>query len=344
MTAAILFQDGRAKLYSSYYAEARSIFQEIRRLGIAHGSTPIERKPASAFSMNLCCQGLFSETLEFINEGNIGYYKEAGSFIDYIAGLGWIAYASCQTGAVDDGLRLGQLSVREAERVQSQIYLAGAYIWRSHARMAVRQFDEAVSDAKQCVTLSAAHAVPYLGWHGLVFLALCQCRGDDFDGATQSLAQARVLLSQVEDGQWSLLDYLPAIEAEIACFRGDHLRALRSADEAIAVAGAVGGHFAEAMAWRVKAISCIRTGGDPDQAEAFFDRAMQWYEHGDAKAESAFSALVWAHSLQLAGHVDRARRWANDAKALAHRHGFVLKRCEHRAAALLSESFESPPS
>src|SRR5204863_3575639 len=57
MTAAILFQDGRAKLYSSHYAEARSIFQEMRQLGIGHGSTPIERKPASAFAMTLCCQG-----------------------------------------------------------------------------------------------------------------------------------------------------------------------------------------------------------------------------------------------------------------------------------------------
>jgi class 3 adenylate cyclase/tetratricopeptide (TPR) repeat protein len=336
MTAAILFQDGRGKVYSSRYAEARDIFQEIRRLGITHDSMPIERRPASAFGMNLCCQGLFSEALEFINEGNIGYYKESGSFIDYIAGLGWIAYASCQTGSVDDGLRFGHLSVREAEQVQSQIYLAGAYIWRSHALMAIRRFDEAVSDAQHCVTLSTIHAVPYLGWHGLVFLALCQCRCGDLDGATDSLAQARALLSQVEDGQWSLLDYLPAIEAEIACFRGDHARAMQSADEAIATAGAIGGHFAEAIAWRVKAISCVCTGGDPDQAQAFFDRAMRWYERGDAKAEHAFSALVWAHSLRLAGHAERARRWASDAKALAGCHGFDLQRCEHGASAVLA--------
>ena len=341
MTAAILFQDGRAKVYSSRYSEARSIFQEIRRLGIGHGATSIERKPASAFSMNLCCQGLFSETLEFINEGNIGYYKESGSFIDYISGLGWIAYASCQIGSTGDGLRLGHLSVREAELVQSQIYLAGAYVWRSHAFMAVRLLDEAVSDARLCVDLSKVHGVPYLGWHGLVFLALCQCRNGDLDGATDSLGQARALLSQVEDGQWSLLDYLPAIEAEIACFRGDHARALRFADEAIAVAGPIGGHFAEAIAWRVKAISSIRSGEDPDQAQAFFDRAMQCHERGEANAERAFSALVWAHSLQLAGQAERGRRWVNEAKALARRHGFVLSRCEHGAAVLLGPSQES---
>ena len=168
MTAAILFQDGRAKLYSSQYAAARDIFREIRQLGIDSGSVAIERKPASAFGMDLCCQGLFSETLEFINEGNIGYYKESGSFIDYIAGLGWIGYARCQLGGVEDGLRLGELSVQEAESVQSQIYIAGACIWRSHALMAARRFDEAVADARQCVTLSAAHGVPYLGWHGMV--------------------------------------------------------------------------------------------------------------------------------------------------------------------------------
>ena len=333
--SAILFQDGRAKVYSSRYAEAHSIFQEIRQLGLAHASTRIERKPASAFGMGLCCQGLFNETLEFINDGNIDYYKESGSFIDYISGLGWIAYASCQAGSGDHGLRFGHLSVREAEHVHSQIYLAGAHIWRSHALMAVRRFGEAVSDAKRCVSLSALHAVPYLGWHGLVFLALCQCRSGDFDAATESLAQARVLLSQVEDGQWSLLDYLPAIEAEIACFRGDHARAMRCADEAIAVAGPIGGHFAEAIAWRAKAVSCLHTDGDPDQAQAYFDRAMRWHDHGGARAERAFSALVWAHALRLAGQAERSRRWADDARAWARRDGFVLERCEHGAAAVL---------
>lgn len=338
MTAAILFQDGRAKLYSSQYAQACGIFQEIRQLGIEHGSVAIERKPASAFSMDLCCQGLFGETLAFINEGNIGYYKESGSFIDYIAGLGWIAYASCQTGAVEDGLRFGQLSVHEAEQVQSQIYVAGAYVWRSHAMMALRRFDDAVSDAQHCVDLSVAHEVPYLGWHGLVFLALCQCRSGDPDAATQSLAQARVLLSQVEDGQWSLLDYLPAIESEIACFRGDHARAVSSADAAIDLAGAIGGHFAEAMAWRVKAVSSLRTGASPEAAQAHFDRALALYERGNAQAERAFSALVWAHALQQAGHADHARRWAEEAQALAQRHAFELQRCEHGAAALLGVS------
>jgi len=336
ITAAIMFQDGRAKVYSSRYAEARDTFQELRRLGLEHGSMAIERKPASAFAMGLCCQGLFNETLEFINDGNIGYYKESGSFIDYISGLGWIAYASCQTGAVDEGLRSGQLSVREAELVQSQIYLAGACIWRSHAFMAVRQLDDAISDARNCIELSAVHAVPYLGWHGLVFLALCQSRSGDLDGAADSLAQARTVLAQIDDGQWSLLDYLPAIEAEIACFRGDHARAVQCADEAIAVASAIGGHFAEAIAWRVKAVSSIRSGADADQAQAFFDRALHWHDRGDAKAERAFSALLWAHSLQLAGHGERARRWSIEAQTLAQRHGFDLSRCENGAAAVLA--------
>ena len=334
-TSAILFQDGRAKLYASYYAEARTIFQEIRRLGIANGDASIERKPASAFGMVLCCQGLFSETLAFLNESNIGYYRESGSFIDYIAGLGWMGYASCQVGSVEDGLRFAQRSVGEAEQVHSQIYLAGAYVWRSHALMALRRLDEAVADARQCVALSATHAVPYLGWHGLVFLALCLCRKGDLEAAAEALAQARALLSQVEDGRWSLLDYLPAIEAEIACGCGDHARAQRFADEAIDVAGAIDGHFAAAMAWRVKAISGLRSGADPGQAQACFDRAMHCHELGDAHAERAFSALVWAHALHAAGQVERALHWLDVATSLARRYGYDLACCEHGAAALL---------
>ncbi|MBK6854544.1 MAG: AAA family ATPase [Burkholderiales bacterium] len=335
MTAAILFQDARANVYSSRYEQARGIFQVIRQLGRDNGVLAIERKPASAFAMGLCCQGLFGETLEFVNAGNIEYYKESGSFIDYISALGWIGYSSCQAGGGDDGLAFGHLSVHEAEQVQSQIYLAGAYIWRSHAMMAVRRLDEAVSDARLCVSLSTQHAMPYLGWHGLVFLALCLCRSGDLDGATQTLAQARELLSKVEDGQWSLLDYLPAIEAEIACQRGDHASALRWADEAIGVAGPIGGHFAEAMAWRVKAISSLHTGASLEQAQACLDLAMARHERGEAHAERTFTTLVWAHTLHQAGQPQAARQWVDQAKALAGRHGYVLARCEHGAAAVL---------
>lgn len=333
--SAIMFQEGRAHLYLSRYTEARRIFTEIRQLGRARASAQIETKPASALSMNLCCQGLFNETLEFINEGNVGRYKVTGSFIDYISGLGWIAYATCQTGPGDAGLRFADLSVQEAEQVQSAIYQAGAFIWRSHALMAVRRLEEAVTDARRCVELSQIHAVPYLRWHGLVFLALCLCRTGRFDEAAESLDQARDLLARTAGGEWSLLDYIPAIEAEIACFRGDHARAITAADQAIAVAHDRGGHFAEALAWRVKAISGVRTGGDPQQAQALFDKAIGFHELGGARAEQAFASLTWSHALSLSGHAERARHWARAASEQARSHGFELERCEYGASAAL---------
>jgi tetratricopeptide (TPR) repeat protein len=333
--SAIMFQEGRAHLYLSRYSEARRIFAEIRQLGREGGSAQIEMKPASALSMNLCCQGLFNETLEFINEDNIGRYKVSGSFIDYISGLGWISYAACQMGPGDDGLRFAHLSVQEAEQVQSPIYLAGAYIWRSHALMAVRRLDEAVTDARRCVELYQIHSVPYLRWHGLVFLALCLSRTSKFDEAIESLNEARGLLARTADGQWSLLDYIPAIEAEIASFRGDHARAMTAADQAIAVAHDLGGHFAEAIAWRVKAVSSVRTGGDPEQAQALFDRAVRLYELGGARAEQAFATLTWSHALHLSGHLERARQSAHTAKEQARSHGFALARCEYGASAML---------
>ncbi len=326
--AAILFQDGRAKLYSSNYADARTIFQEIRQLGLEQESRQIERKPASAFAMDLCCQGLFNEMLDFVDESGIDYYRESGSFIDYISGLGWIAYARCQIGPGDAGVHFGDLSVTEAGRVESQIYLAGAHIWRSHALMAVRRFDEAVSDAMQCVNLAEAHAVPYLGWHGLVFLALCQCRQGDLDAAEASLVRARALLSLVEDGRWSLLDYLPAIEAEIACQRGEHARSIELADAAIRIATPIGGHFAEAIAWRAKAVSALHSGADLQAAQALFERAMRLHRLGAAHAEAAFSALAWGWTLQACGHGRAAAHWIGQARELAQAHGFVLGRCE----------------
>jgi class 3 adenylate cyclase/tetratricopeptide (TPR) repeat protein len=333
--SAILFQEGRAQLYSGRYAEARRIFTELRQLGRETGSAQIEMKPASAFSMTLCCQGLFNETLEFINADNVGRYKVAGSFIDYISGLGWIGYATCEMGPGDHGLQYGRRSVLEAEHIQSPIYLGGAHIWRSHALMAARRLDEAVADARKCVELSQLHSVPYLGWHGLVFLALCLCRTSRFDEAVKALDEARSLLVHHADGQWSLLDYLPAIEAEVAAFRGDHPRAGAAADQAIAAARAVGGHFAEAMAWRAKAVSTLATGGDPQQAQALFDNAVGLFERGGARAEQAFATLVWANALHSSGHVERARETANSAIEQARTHGFALERCEYGASLML---------
>jgi class 3 adenylate cyclase/tetratricopeptide (TPR) repeat protein len=332
--ASILFQEGRALLYSGRYTEARSIFSEIRRLGHERGSLLIEMKPGSALTMDLCCQGLFNEMLDFLNEGNIGHYKATGSFIDYNSGLGWLGYARCQSGPGEQGLRFADLSVEEAEQLQSPIYVAGARIWRSHALMAVRRLGEAVADARRCVQLSQVHSGPYLGWHGQVFLALCLCRVSRFADARTALADARELL-QVSEGQWSLLDYLPAIEAEIACFSGEHAHAMAAADEAIATAQAVGGYFAEAMAWRVKAVSSVRTGGDPEAAQALFGNALRLYEQGGARAEQAFSTLTWSHALHAAGHGARALPWAQAAREPARAHGFDLTRCEYGAAAML---------
>ena len=332
--AAILFQEGRAQLYSSRYADARRLFVEIRELGRRTQSLSIEMKPASAFSMNLCCQGLFNETLDFIHEGNIGYYREAGSGIDYISGLGWIGYASCQMGPGDQGVRFGDLSVKEAQAVNSAIYLGGAHVWRSHALMSVRRLDEAVADARQCATL--AGTVPYLGWHALVFLSLCECRRSNFDAAIESLDEARQLLARaIKDGQWSLFDYVPAIEAEIACFRGENAQALAAAERAIETAAAVDGYFAQAMGWRVKAISALRSGADVTAAQASFERAIGLYEQGAARAEQTFATLVWAYTLQHCGHAALAQQHLRLATTLALQFGFDLRRCEYGAAALL---------
>jgi len=333
--SAILFQEGRAHLYSTRYTDARRIFGEIRQLGRETGSLLIERKPGSALTMDLCCQGLFGEMLEFVDEASIGHYKQAGSIIDYISGLGWIGYARCEAGPGDDGLRSGDLSVHEAEQLQSPIYVAGALIWRSHALMAARRLEEAVADARGCLQLSELHAVPYLRWHSLVFLALCLSRAGDFEAAQQALRDARALLAQAAQGQWSLLDYLPAIEAEIDCFRGEHARALATADQAIARAQAVDGFFAEAIAWRAKAVAAVRSGADPDAAQAAFDRAMRLHEQGGARAEQAFATLTWAHALHQAGHAERARLATRAAHELARAHGFALSRCEYGAWAML---------
>ena len=177
--------------------------------------------------------------------------------------------------------------------------------------------------------------MPYLGWHGLVFLALCLCRSSRLDEAERALEEARTLLAAVAGGEWTLLDYLPAVEAELACIRQDYARAVAAADLAIERADAFGSLFPATMAWRVKAISSVRSGADPAHAQEMFDKGMQLCDAGGARAERAFSTLVWAQALSAAGHAARAADAVAGAKAQALRYGFDLRRCEWGAAALL---------
>ncbi len=328
--AAILFQEGRAQLYSGRYSAARGLFVSLRKLGIDVQSTSIERKPASAFSMTLCCQGLFDEALAFSNAQNVEYYKRPGSLIDYISCLGWIGYASCQTGHIEEGLFFGDLSVREAKSVQSEIYLGGAYVWRSHALMSARRFAEAAADASQCLELSKVHTIPYLRWHALVFLALCECRGGNFDEAQRAIDQARILLShEVPKGKWTLLDYIPAIESEMACFRGEYSKAIVLAEHAIEVAGPIDGYFAAAIAWRARAISLIRLGKDLGAAQESFEQAVSMCELGGARSELTFGLMTWSHALWSAGHLELARKANLKALNLADRYSFDIKMCEY---------------
>jgi len=340
--AAILFQEGRALLYLGRYRESHDLFTTLRVMGQALGSETIERKPASALAMNLCCQGLFSEVLDFVHGDNVHYYRESGSYIDFISCLGWMSYALCQTGPGDEGLRYGHQSVVEAEQIQSPIYVGGAQIWRSHALMAARRYDEAIDDALGCLRVSQVHHIPYLGWHALVFLSLCLCRAGRPTEARQRLEEARRLLAQAANGEWSLLDYLPAIEAELAWSTGDYARAATAASQAIEIARNCAGHFSEAIALRVAAACQLRQGASLQVARGYLDLALQLFEQGGAHAEGAFALLVWAAELHATGHVEAAAESTEQTEQIARRHGFQLGRCEYGAASALHRRDEPP--
>lgn len=305
--ATLLFQDARAKLYTSCYAEARTAFDELRQLGVRLGDQAITRRPGSALAMTLCCQGLFGQMLEFLDESDVAQYQAVGNQIDHLAGLGWLGYARCQTGWGDGGLVHGHRAVAEAQNLRSPIYLAGALVWRSHALMAVRRLDEAVIDAQSSHDLGVETGVPYLRWHALVFLALYEARRCQPDLARQALEQARGLLADAAHGQWSLLDYLPAIEAECALAEGRVEHALTAATATLKVAESIDGCFAQAMAWRVRALALLKQGGAMADADAAHRRSQQLYRRGHAKAEGGYTALLWSQALAAAGHAHRSR-------------------------------------
>ncbi|MBV8621783.1 MAG: AAA family ATPase [Curvibacter sp.] len=333
--ASILFQKGRAHLYSSHYDEARSAFCQIVELGRSSASEKIQMKPGSAFTMALCCQGHFSDALAFLDREKLERFREHQNYIDYLAGLGWCGYALCQRGEVDAGLACNDQSIEEGSQLGSAVYGAGAYAWKTHALLACRRHAEAIESARRCVELGQAAQVPYLIWHGLVFLAMAHCRNGDFELARHDLIAVRERLATFEDGLISVLDYPPMIEAEIACFEGDAAQALLLGARAVEAGASRGGLFTEALGHRVLALSRLALDAADPQAARHMDRALELLQRGGARAEQAYSALLWAEALERAGQAAASATALASAMALAEGSGLDLQACEHGGARIL---------
>lgn len=341
---ALLFQDARAKLYTSRYGEARAVFEDMRRLGRDNGDAALERRPGSALAMTLGCQGLFEPMLAFLNEDKLEDYRASGNLIDHLAGLGWLSYARCQTGWGNEGLTHADRAVSEAGTLQSPVYLGGALVWRSHALAALRRLDEAVLDAQRSHDLGVQLGVPYLQWHALVFLSLYQARRGQAAAAHECLGRARDLLRQAAQGTWTLLDYLPAIESEILLAEGRPEAAMLAADEALRVAEPIEGYFAKAMACRTRALGLLALGRPLADARAAIDRCLQIHRDGGAHAEAGFTSLLWARVLQASGYAEEGRGALADAAERLRAAKLQAHRMEALADRLWSLGASDPTS
>ncbi len=333
--ASILFQQGRAHLYTSNYAEASSAFGKIIDLGRSTHDPDLIMKPGSALTMTLCCQGQFADSLAFLDREKLEYYKTRKNFIDYIAGLGWCGYATCQQGDIDSGLRINDLAINESRTLGSLIYSAGAHVWKCQSLIASRFPREAVVAAQRCVEVGRSQNVPYLIWHGLVFLAFAHCRSGDFPLARRGLADVHAFLESFPQGLISVLDYPPMIEAEIACFGGEVDRAVELGGQAVKAGASRGGIFTEALANRVLAVAGLLRGDALEAATQHMDRALELLHSGGAHVERTYSMLVWAHALARMGHQGPAVSAVTDARALAETYALDLSSCEYGAAEAL---------
>lgn len=329
----LLFQEGRAHLYTSNYPAARRIFESIQELGLRHASPEVQMKPGSAFSMTLNCQGDFTASLAFLHPGNVDRFAQQHNLIDYLAGLGWCGHALCQTGSIELGLQCSDRAIEESGRLGSAIYGAGANLWKCHALLAVRRHDDALASARRGIELAQASDVPYLIWHGRVLQALVHLRVGQRLEARQFLDMAYALLDQFPQGQICLLDYPPAIEAELAWTQGDGAQAIVLAEQAVAEARLRDGWFSESMAQRVLAMAKLANGAGLAGGLAHFERALQLMQQGGARAEQCFAKLLWAQALRDNGHPHEASHWIARACSDARAFGYDLLACEHLDAA-----------
>jgi tetratricopeptide (TPR) repeat protein len=151
---------------------------------------------------------------------------------------------------------------------------------------------------------------------GSGFKALAQSRLGQHEDAQKSMAAALEFAARV-GGQFTMSDWLAAANAEIAHNAGKCEDAIRLAEQAVALAQACDGIFAEGWAQRVwgQASATAEGGRQNDEVDGHLARSLELFERGGAVIEAARTRVAWGQVLQARGKAEAAREHFEKAAA-----------------------------
>lgn len=297
---------GRAHYYYTQPQQALRDFEQMRQVAQALGAPDLEALSSSMIGRVLSLQGHFEQALPLI-EAAFPALEREGNWSDWLWNRGYVGFCRGALGQYASGVAECQWAISTADtrrhttaRVVTGLFLAMTH-WQGGA------LPEAVETADQTIErgLAAGDLMPLHLAYG--FRAWALARAGQAEAAEASWDKYAAIVQRL-GGRLVYADWFAAARAELLLGRDDPA-AIQAAGQAVALAQAVGGVFAEGIAQRVWAQALARAGADWPAIEARLQASAWVLASGTAQAELARTHLAWG---QL------ARQRGLDGPASAH--------------------------
>jgi len=240
----------------------------------------------------MTAQGQFSKSKPLLAQA-ARLLEKAANWPDWIFATSFLGIALAASGHSAAGVAQGQQALARAREMNTQTGCAVSHVCLSAIYWMGGEIEHMLEESHTTVEVaeqSGNHFMTYLGY-GLRGWA--ESRLGRHEAAMQSMAHSQAI-SQSLGGQLLIADWLAAAHAELVLAAGRVEEALALAEQAVNIAQAIGGLFAQGLAHRVwsQALTALHP---PrwDEAEAHLAASLQALQACEAMPEVARTQLAW---------------------------------------------------
>lgn len=297
-------------------------FQQVLPVAQEFQDEDLLTRPATAIGSVMTMQGHFDKAAPLLARA-LPLLERSGDWSNWVIATGFMGLGLAARGQYAEGLAKGQAAlaaayaahdptaIAQGHNIFAMIYMEGGDL--------PRMLEEGVA-CEQAAIESGDRMYQYIG---IAIQAWAENRMGNYSASFEKVSQAQALVGHLGT-QILGSDWRAAAMAELALGAGTPDQAIVLAQDAVVLAQAVGGIFAEGMARRVwgKALALVEP-SEPENAHAQLALSLQLFESGEAVIEAARTQVEWGRVLR--------RQGANSA-ALEH---FELARRQYESAGLI---------
>jgi tetratricopeptide (TPR) repeat protein len=294
----VQFWLGRSYHYLNQLPDALRYYNGVLKAAEAAGDDALFGESAVMVGRALVVQGRFGQAATLLARA-LPVLEEKQIWSEFLFGLGFKGLALAARGHCAAGLSEAQRAQKLAVEINYSTGIAASHIllWGVYQQSgdAKRMVDESRAIV-QVAERAGDKMYVYLGYG---MLAWAEALDGNLEAALSHMGRSQNICDSL-GGRAVLADWFSAMNAEIFLRAGRPQEALRAAEEAVAVATAAGGIFAEGLSRRTWGAALMRLDSKNwDDAQIQLAASLRAFEAGEACVEAARTHLAWG-SLCLA--------------------------------------------